>query len=177
MRWTIPTAVVIIALAVLLDCSGMAWAADYGFELTEVNSGEQMTAESSSQGKPVVVHIWSANCPHCRLHMPYAAKLYSELDPEVAGFVSICVDATPEEARRYIAEHELGFPVLMESSGYLSADYLELGWPTTFVLNPDGSLAGYSDAQGPQYITEVLELAEQPQTGSGQIEIHDREIS
>jgi len=168
---------VIIALAVLLDFSGVAYAADFGFELTEVTSGEQVTAESSSQGKPVVVHIWSANCPHCRLHMPYAAKLYSELDPEVAGFVSICVDATPEEARRYIAERELAFPVLLEESGWLGDDYLKLGWPTTFVLNPDGTLAGYSDTQGPQYITEVLELAGQSQPETETVVIRDVEIS
>jgi len=161
MSWTLPTAVVIIALAVLIDFTGVAHAAEYDFALTELRSGEQMTVESSTQGKPVVVHVWSARCPHCRLHMPYAAALYSNLDPEVAGFVSICVDSSAAEAREFMEKHDLAFPVLMADSGELSDDYLSLGWPTTFVLNRDGTLAGLSDTQGPQYITEVLELVQQ----------------
>lgn len=167
----------VIALVVLVGHAAQAQAADYGFELTDVISGKVVSAESSTEGRPVVVHIWSANCPHCRIHMPYAAALYDRLDPGVAGFVSICVDSTAAEARDYIAEHELSFPVLLESSGSISEDYLELGWPTTFVLNPDGSLAGYSDTQGPQYITEVLDLAEQSAPCSEEIVIRDIEIS
>jgi thiol-disulfide isomerase/thioredoxin len=167
----------VIALAVLAGQFAPARAADYSFELTDVISGEQVTAESSTEGKPVVVHIWSANCPHCRIHMPYAAALYDRLDPGTAGFVSICVDSTADEAREYIAERELAFPVLMGSSGHLGEDYLELGWPTTFVLNSDGSLAGWCDTQGPEYITEVLELAGQSQPETETVVIRDVEIS
>ena len=161
MKWALPVAVVVVMTVLVLDF-GTSYAAqdDYAFSLHEISTGQQLSKDLLTDEKPLVVHLWSANCPHCKRHMPYVASLYSKLDLNAVNFITICVDSTEQEANDYIAKWNLQFPVLLSGSGSLGDAYYKEGWPTTYIFSAAGDLVGISDDPGPAYLDQTMGLAE-----------------
>lgn len=133
---------------------------DFDFELTELVSDEVLTFEELSLILPLVVHVWAPDCPHCKVHMPYAAALYEKLDLSEVNYITLAVSGSEEEVEDYLEERELDFPVLWWASGEYTERWEELGWPTTYVFAPGGVYVGWCDILGPAYITEMQELIE-----------------
>jgi thiol-disulfide isomerase/thioredoxin len=155
--WLIP-----VAVACLLFCAGPSWAEQpYGFSLTELTTEEELDLELLTDGKPLIVHIWAIDCPHCKLHMPYVAALYNKLDFDEVNFITLAMTGDPEDTKDYLQEKSLEFAVLWAPSGDYDKRFEKHGWPTTFVFAPGGSYIGWCDTNGPAYITEVLELVAQ----------------
>ncbi|GEM_PF-4159226 len=146
-------------LAAALPCATAAAAEpSYDFSLTELSSGEVLTLAGLTDGRPLVVHVWGPDCPHCRVQMPYAAALYDRLDLDEVNYATLSVTGSEDEINEYLSEHELTFPVLWGASGEYGGGYEELGWPTTFVFAAGGELVGWCDICGPAYLTEMLDL-------------------
>lgn len=161
MNWALPVAVVIVMTVLVLDF-GKAFAAqdEYNFSLQEISTGQTLDKELLTDSKPLIVHLWSANCPHCRRHMPYVASLYNKLDLGAVNFVTICVDSSEQEANDYISKWGLQFPVLLRGTGSLGDAYYKEGWPTTYIFSASGDLIGISDDPGPSYLDQTMGLAE-----------------
>lgn len=134
---------------------------DYSFELTELRSGDVLTFDDVSALKPLVVHVWAPDCPHCKVHMPYVAALYEKLDLSEVNFITLAVTGTDDEIEDYLDERDLDFPVLWGASGDYGDGWEKLGWPTTYVFAPGGIYVGWCDILGPEYVTEMQELIEQ----------------
>ncbi|MBN2082943.1 TlpA family protein disulfide reductase [bacterium] len=134
---------------------------DYDFELTEMYSDEVLTLADLTNGMPLVVHVWGPDCPHCRVHMPYAMALYDKLDLDKVNYMLLSVTGSTDEVREFLEERELDLPVLIGDSGEYGDGYLEEGWPTTYVFAPGGELVGWCDILGPAYITTMQDLIDQ----------------
>lgn len=152
-----PLAAVLLAAAML---SGAALASEpsYDFSLTELTSGEVLTLAALTDDRPLVVHVWGPDCPHCRVQMPYAAALYDRIDLDEINYVTLSITGSEDEIGEYLDEHELTFPVLWGESGEYGGGFEEEGWPTTFVFASGGEMIGWSDICGPAYLTEMLDL-------------------
>jgi len=150
-----------LGLAALAPSPAIATEDDYSFDLTELQSGAEVIFEELSRAKPLVVHVWGPDCPHCRVHMPYVAALYEKLDLSEVNFLTLSVTGTEEEIEDYLEERELNFPVLWGASGDYGDAWESQGWPTTYVFAPGGDLVGWCDILGPAYVTEMQELIEQ----------------
>jgi thiol-disulfide isomerase/thioredoxin len=159
------------ALALVWACGGPAYAIDdaYDFELVEVASGELLSFEDLTYGMPLVVHVWGPDCPHCRVHMPYAVALYEKLDLSEVNYFTLSLTGAEDEITDYLEERELDLPVLWGESGEYGEGYEEEGWPTTFVFAPGGDFVGWCDILGPAYVTQMLDLIEQAK-GAGYAE-------
>jgi len=152
------------ALALVLCAAPPAHAdddQDFSFKLTELRSGEVLTFEDVSALKPLVVHVWAPDCPHCKVHMPYVASLYETLDLSEVNFITLAVTGTDYQIEDYLDERDLDFPVLWGGSGDYGDTWEDLGWPTTYVFAPGGIYIGWCDILGPAYVTEVQDLIEQ----------------
>jgi thiol-disulfide isomerase/thioredoxin len=157
------------ALAALLLCAvvllppGLAPAsaasARYDFRCEELSTGETLSM-AQLQDKPLIVHIWAPECPHCQRHMPYLVAFYRKLDVDKVNFVTCAMDASAREAERYVNAKRLTFPVLLESGGKVSESFSSKGWPTTFVFAPGGKLIGTCDTQSSSYVSEMLDLVD-----------------
>jgi thiol-disulfide isomerase/thioredoxin len=158
-RISLKMTVVLAALVAALTISTQATAEGYYyFKLDELNTDVTMDRDALVKEKPLVIFVWSAECPHCKRQMPYVSALYKKLDIEEVNFVSVVVDKNKREIREYVEEKDLSFPVLDANSGEISDFYTEKGWPTTFVFGPGGKYVGLTDTTGTKYISEVLEL-------------------
>lgn len=132
--------------------------ADYSFELRELFSDEDVSFADLVKDKPLVVHVWAPDCPHCLRQMPYAAALYRKLDLAAVSYVTLSITGDKPDILAYLEETELTFPTLWGEDGEPGAGYFEAGWPMTYVFAPGGAYYGQCDILGPAYLTEMRDL-------------------
>jgi thiol-disulfide isomerase/thioredoxin len=135
--------------------------ARYSFDLQELSTGQDLSMDLLTEGKPLIIHMWSPDCPHCQRHMPYLVGLYKKLDLDSVNFVTCAMGTDRRSASEYVRKKNLTFPVLYGEGGDISDSFSANGWPTTFVFAPGGKLVGTCDTQSSSYINEVLDLVDE----------------
>jgi thiol-disulfide isomerase/thioredoxin len=158
---------IVLGLAVITAAGNAApeRLGEYEFSLREMNTDQELSSELLTDGKPLILHIWAPDCPHCKRHMPYVAALYKKLDHKSVNFVSCSMSDDLKDTREFMTDKKLNFPVMLEASGRVGEAFYEQGWPTTFVLAPGGEFVGWCDTNGPAYLTEVMDLVEKAAAG------------
>ncbi len=98
---------------------------------------------SSFKGKVVLLNFWATWCPPCRAEMPSMEKLYQSLrnNPE---FVFLAVDSQedPATVKSFIEKNKYHFPVLLDVNGAVTAQYSVRAYPTTYLIDRRGRVAG-----------------------------------
>jgi len=109
-----------------------------GIEL-KTPSGETVKL-SDYRGQAVLVNLWATWCPPCRAEMPTIEAIYNEYKDQ--GFVVLAVDMTyQDDADRvppFVAEQGLTYPILLDETGDVAADYQMLSLPTSFFIDREG---------------------------------------
>lgn len=105
----------------------------------ETFNGEHISL-SSLRGQPVLINIWASWCTPCRAEMPAMQRIFDAYQDR--GFTILAVNATnqdsPENALDFASEHNLTFPILMDSSGAVSRAYQVRSLPTSFFVDREG---------------------------------------
>jgi len=96
---------------------------------------------SQFKGKTVLLNFWTTWCTVCKAEMPHVQKLHESLAEE--DFVILSINATSqdsgaEQARRYVENGELTFPVALDPAGSISQAYRVRAFPVTLVIDPEG---------------------------------------
>lgn len=112
-----------------------------------LNSGELFSL-SESRGRPLVVHFWATWCSVCRLEQGTIESV-----AEDHALVAIASQSgTEEDVTAYLREHDLSFPVLVDTAGRLAKQYGVNAFPTTFILDQHGYIrhveVGYTTEVG-----------------------------
>ena len=113
------------------------------FELRSLDGGTVRLSEF--RGQTVVLNFWATWCPPCRTEMPEFDAAYREHQAAGGGLVVLAVDdlATDSESevRDFIDELGVAFPVLFDTStSEVAKRYGVVGRPSTFFIDPDGTL-------------------------------------
>ena len=135
-------------------------AKDYSFKAREIESGKMLEFAELIVDKPLILHVWAPDCPHCQRHMPYLASLYKKLDMEKVNFVTYSVTGNSADAQRFLEKRNLEFPTVCLSNGSFSKDLKDGGWPNTLVIGLEGKLIGSCDINGPTYVDTMVKLVE-----------------
>lgn len=106
------------------------------FSLKSLN-GDTVTL-SEHQGGWVLLNFWATWCPPCVKEMPYLNELAVTRDLQVLG-VNFKEDAAT--ARRFVDEHGISFPILIEPDDITLLVYAVRALPRTFLIAPDGYIA------------------------------------
>jgi cytochrome oxidase Cu insertion factor (SCO1/SenC/PrrC family)/thiol-disulfide isomerase/thioredoxin len=94
----------------------------------------------SLRGRPVVINEWASWCPPCRIEMPFLAAAASRYAGRVA-FVGLNVRDHTTAARRFLAQHPLGYPSFADPDGSQAAHLAaSVGLPTTVFLDASGKV-------------------------------------
>ncbi|MDQ0159956.1 redoxin domain-containing protein [Alkalibacillus salilacus] len=108
------------------------------FKLNRLNDGELELTEL--QGKGVVVNFWASWCQPCRHEMPVIQKVYDYYEEDGLEVIAINVDESEDTITNFLGEiPEIDFPILL-NDGQVMEDYMVMGLPTTYFINPDGSM-------------------------------------
>lgn len=103
-------------------------------------SGNDITL-SDYEGKIVILNFWAVWCKYCIEEMPDFNTLDKELEETGdAVILAVNVQESKQTVQEYLTENDIGLKVLMDEDGDIASTYGVSGYPTTFIINPDGSL-------------------------------------
>ncbi|SHI87088.1 redoxin domain-containing protein [Parasporobacterium paucivorans] len=110
---------------------------------------------SDYKGKIVFLNFWATWCPPCKQEMPDIQALYEEFNLNRDDIIILGVanprsqqypnnqDVTKGEVVEFLADAGYTFPVVFDETGEVSADYSISAFPTTFMIDKQGNVAGY----------------------------------
>jgi thiol-disulfide isomerase/thioredoxin len=124
------------------------------FELPDMAGGELSLADLA--GRPVVLDFWATWCAPCIRQVPVLNAIHEKYGDRVS-VVGVSVDVDGEEVvAPFVEEHDIRYRVLLGDEG-LAQRYGALGFPTLFVLGPEGAiLAVHSGVITEQALEEAL---------------------
>jgi peroxiredoxin len=94
-------------------------------------------------GKTVVVNFWNTWCAPCKQEAPALAEFYDRhKDESDFAMVGIVRDDTTEAVRDYVQAEKVGWTIALDPKSKAALAYGTTGQPETFVIGPDGRVAG-----------------------------------
>jgi peroxiredoxin len=119
------------------------------FELTDLQG--QPWSLDALEGKPAVLYFFAPWCGVCAASSPQL-RWFDRWRGDEVQVVLVGLDwSSPAELAEYAARHELQLPVLA-AGPQTAADYRIRGYPTYYVLDAEGRVAGrdfgYTTAPG-----------------------------
>ncbi|WP_020155943.1 TlpA family protein disulfide reductase [Caldibacillus debilis] len=94
------------------------------------------------RGKKVLLNFWASWCSPCREEIPHLQKFYRRHGGEIAV---LAVNLTfgkenPETVKKFVEDHGLTFPVLLDREGKMMKEYGVVGIPTSFFIDEKGMI-------------------------------------
>jgi cytochrome c biogenesis protein CcmG/thiol:disulfide interchange protein DsbE len=118
------------------------------FELPSLDGGTPI-ALSSFRGQVVVLNFWATWCAPCRLEAPGLRRVSERYRDRGVRFLGVDYRDDDAAGRAFVDEFHLPYPSVTDPSGSLAYDYELIGFPTTFIIDPVGTIryrfVGYLD--------------------------------
>ncbi len=100
---------------------------------------------SDFKGHPVLINFWATWCPPCRDEMPVMVAAHRAHGD--SGLIILAVNGRDQETstravRRFVAEFQISFPVLLDEHGNVRKRYKLRGLPTSVFIGADGLVRG-----------------------------------
>jgi cytochrome c biogenesis protein CcmG/thiol:disulfide interchange protein DsbE len=110
---------------------------------------------SDYRGKPVIINFWATWCAPCRLEMPELQEAFENYEEEGLVILALDQDEPIERAREFFYdEMELSFTPLLDENSAVSTAYSSFSvLPTTYFVNPDGTVT--SIHRGPLTMSQI----------------------
>ena len=124
-------------------------------------AGTRLTL-SALRGHPVVVNFWGSWCGPCRAEMPLLVKAWHAYAGRGVVVVGFDVDDTPAEARRFLHEYGVDYPIVTVPDERTPRAYGVIGLPTTVFIDASGmirarQLGGFVGEDGEKTLTTQLD--------------------
>ena len=134
------------------------------FELQDIY-GLSSKSLSEQQGKVVLVNFWASWCLPCRMEMPELEAMWSRYEPDGLVILGINVDADARDARAFLDEVPVSFPVLWDERSEVSDQYRVVALPRTVLVDRKGRVRARFDGFDTSTLTvisrEVSDLLEE----------------
>jgi len=130
-------------------------------QLPQLPGGEELRL-SSLRGKVVYLDFWASWCGPCRISFPQLEQLRTELGSQGFEVYAINVDEVEADARQFLAEVPVNYPVVYDGSGATPQAYGVMGMPTGYLIDRDGVVRyihqGFKRSDGAKLRTGIVEL-------------------
>jgi cytochrome c biogenesis protein CcmG/thiol:disulfide interchange protein DsbE len=103
--------------------------------------GSGTLSSRSLEGKPVVLNFFASWCDPCRDEAPRLESAYRRYADDGVRFVGVDIRDTPENARRFVDELGISFPVVRDPSEKLARGLDVVGLPQTFFIDSQWRLS------------------------------------
>lgn len=147
------------------DASPTSLEAAPAFEGTPLKGRARIRLEDYL-GKVVYLDFWASWCPPCRQSLPWLERLHREHGAAGLEVLSVNVDEKSADARSFLWQYPVGFPVINDASGAIAALYNVQDVPTCFLIDRDGQLRtshrGFRKADTARLRAELAVLLREP---------------
>ena len=109
-------------------------------ELPEL-SGGGTGGLADYRGRVVVLNFWASWCDPCRAESPLLQRWHERLEKDDALVLGVDVQDVDSDARDFIDEYGLTYPMLRDGPGDTREKFGILGLPETFVVDRKGRVA------------------------------------
>lgn len=109
------------------------------FNLPDFNG--QLLRLADLRGQGVVLYFWASWCAPCRAEAPSLNAAYAKYRDRGVTFVGINfwnLQETEADARAFIQEFNIAYPLVRDVEGNTSLDYGVSGIPVTFFIDKEG---------------------------------------
>ena len=117
---------------------------------------------SELRGNVVLINFWASWCAPCRQEMPLLNKIHNKYAPLGFTVLGVNVEEQVANARGFIRDFPVDFPILLDSSNQVSKLYKVIAMPTTVVVDRDGNMRflhqGYQPGDEKEYRKMVKAL-------------------
>jgi cytochrome c biogenesis protein CcmG/thiol:disulfide interchange protein DsbE len=110
-----------------------------GFHLSDLNG--QRVELSGLRGKAVLLDFWSTACGPCVRELPIIQKIAEQHKDDVIVW-GVSFDQ-PDRDKKWLAQHQQGFPTLSDTEYEVSDLYTVHGIPASVLIDPKGIVRGY----------------------------------
>jgi len=123
--------------------------------------GEQFK-RSNYNGKVTLVNFWATWCPPCVEEIPSLNNLRKKMQGKPFELISVNYAEDKQRVANFLKRVNVDFPVLLDETGRISANWNVLVYPSTFVISPNGEIThGVNGAilwDSPEVITQLNAL-------------------
>jgi peroxiredoxin len=112
------------------------------FELPTLD-GNSKVRLSDLRGSPVVINFWATWCGPCKQEMPLLVEQYNWNKGKGLRVLAIdtLLNDNRDDMRAFVAKYNMTFDVLVDETDAIAGGWEVMGLPTTFFVNPDGTVA------------------------------------
>ncbi len=116
----------------------------------------------SLRGKVVYVDFWASWCGPCRISFPILQQLRDELGPEGFEVLAINLDEDESDARQFLADVTVSYPVVRDAAGVTPRAFGVMGMPTGYLVDRAGVVRvihqGFRKSDGEPLRASIVEL-------------------
>lgn len=121
------------------------------------------TSLGSLAGSVTLLNFWATWCPPCRKEMPSIERLKAAMEGENFRIVAISTGEDAETVRAFLGREDYTFPVYLDESGELGAEFASQGIPTTYIVDARGMIVagavGAREYDDPAVIAVLREMS------------------
>jgi cytochrome c biogenesis protein CcmG/thiol:disulfide interchange protein DsbE len=93
------------------------------------------------RGKVVVLNFWASWCQPCKVESPLLQRWHERLATRGGLVLGVDVQDISDDARAFVDEFDLTYPMLRDGPGDLRDDFGIIGLPESFVIDRQGRIA------------------------------------
>jgi len=138
-----------VVLLTFLSLCATAEAQQKTFRLPQLDGAGELALEDF-RGKVVYLDFWASWCGPCRKSLPLYENLYQGYKPAQFTVLAINLDENKEDAVRFLQQHPVSYPVLLDPKGVTATDWQVKVMPSSFLLDRSGAVvkeyAGFEES-------------------------------
>lgn len=134
-----------LLLAIIISFGGIAPASAAAVsgpapDFTLKSLGRKNIKLSEMRGNVVLINFWASWCGPCRQEMPILNSIHNKYVSLGFSVIGVNVDEEAENARGFIKEVPVDFPILLDTNNQVSKLYKVIAMPTTVLVDRDGNM-------------------------------------
>lgn len=107
------------------------------FDLPLLDGGGTLSADDL-RGQPTVINFFASWCLPCREEARLLERTFKEYETQGVQFVGVNIEDTEDNAKRFLAEFGVTYPVIKDYDKELATDLgVTIGLPQTFFVTED----------------------------------------
>lgn len=111
------------------------------FSLKTLDQKSSISLHQFLGKKIVLINAWASWCYPCQQETPDLIAMSKKYAGKVQFVgVNMTSDDSVSDAKNFVHKYGITYPVLLDSKGAFSHDYQIIGYPTTFILDPNGTI-------------------------------------